>query len=86
MGESGVQGFGRKSFYVAQISCSDARKIIVEKHYSHRFVNNSYVHLGVFRDGAWVGVLQFGYALNPARAGKIVKDTHQGEYLELNRM
>lgn len=86
MGESGVQGFGRKAFYVAQISCREARKVILEKHYSHRFVNNSYVHLGVFLDGAWVGVLQFGYALNPARAGKIVKDTHQGEYLELNRM
>jgi hypothetical protein len=31
-------------------------------------------------------VLQFGYTLNPARAGKIVAGTVQGEYLELNRM
>jgi len=55
-------------------------------HYSHRVVNNSYLHLGVYLDGALEGVLQFGYALCPARAGKVVADTVQGEYLELNRM
>lgn len=32
------------------------------------------------------GVLQFGYMLNPARAGKVVTGTVQGEYMELNRM
>lgn len=31
-------------------------------------------------------MLQLGYALNPASAGKIVEGTVQGEYLELNRM
>lgn len=86
MGETGVQGFGSRAFYVAQIPCATARAVIIANHYSRRIVNNSYIHLGVFLDGAMVGVLQFGYALNPACAGKIVKDTVQGEYLELNRM
>lgn len=62
------------------------RAVIIEHHYSHRVVNNSYLHLGVYREGAFVGVLQWGYALNPARAGKVVANTTQGQYLELNRM
>ena len=49
-------------------------------------VNNSYIHLGVYYRDNFAGVLQFGYALNPACAGKIVEGTVQGEYLELNRM
>lgn len=86
MGATGPQGFGQRDFYVAQIPCRIARAIITERHYSHRVVNNSYLHLGVFLDGAFEGVLQFGYALNPARAGKVVSGTVQGEYMELNRM
>ena len=75
MGETGPQGFGTADFYVAQIPCATARAVIIEHHYSHRVVNNSYLHLGVFREGAFEGVLQWGYALNPARAGKIVEGT-----------
>jgi hypothetical protein len=36
--------------------------------------------------GILCGVLQFGYALNPRVADKIVAGTQVGEYLELNRM
>lgn len=86
MGATGPLGFGQCDFYVAQIPSRMARAIITERHYSHRVVNNSYLHLGVFRDGAFEGALQFGYALNPARAGKVVSGTVQGEYMELNRM
>ena len=68
------------------IPCATAREIIRREHYSHSVVNNSYVNLGVFLEGAIVGVLQWGYALNPARAGKGVANTTQGQYLELNRM
>ena len=82
----GPQGFGCRSFYVAQLPCKDARGIITRFHYSHRVVNNSYLHLGVYLDGALEGILQFGYMLNPARAGKVVEDTVQGQYMELNRM
>ena len=86
MGETGPQGFGTADYFVAQIPCATARAVIIEHHYSHRVVNNSYLHLGVFREGAFEGVLQWGYALNPARAGKIVEGTVQGQYMELNRM
>ena len=86
MGETGPQGFGTADYFVAQIPCATAREIIRREHYSHSVVNNSYVNLGVFLEGAIVGVLQWGYALNPARAGKIVEGTVQGQYMELNRM
>ena len=33
-----------------------------------------------------VGVLQFGYAMNPASCGSVVKGTLKNQYLELNRM
>ena len=74
---SGPQGFGSKAFYVAQIPCKDARAVIIANHYSRRVVNNSYIHLGIFRDGAFVGVMQFGYTLCPARARKVVEGTAQ---------
>lgn len=86
LGASGPQGFGSPAFYVAQISSREARTVITAHHYSQRVVNNSYLHLGVYRAGAFEGVMQFGYALCPARAGKVVADTVQGQYMELNRM
>ncbi|MFW5499574.1 MULTISPECIES: hypothetical protein [unclassified Maridesulfovibrio] len=85
-GTKAVAGFGNRDYYVMKIPVAEARNIIIKHHYSHRIVNNSYVHLGVFMDGNLVGVLQFGYALNPHRANSIVADTVVGEYLELNRM
>lgn len=85
-GETGVAGFGSRGFYVAQISRKIAAEIIIKNHYSRRIVNNSYIHLGVFMDAGLVGVLQFGYALNPHRASKVVADTGVTQYLELNRM
>jgi hypothetical protein len=86
MGKTGPQGFGCRAFYVAQIPCKEARDIITNFHYSHRVVNNSYLHLGVYIGEALEGALQFGYMLNPARAGKVVAGTVQGQYMELNRM
>lgn len=85
-GNTGPQGFGCRDFYVAQLPCKDSRAIIIRFHYSHRVVNNSYLHLGVYLEGALEGVLQFGYALQSARVGSIVEGTVQGEYMELNRM
>ena len=70
---------------MAQIPCTTAREVIRREHYSHSVVNNSYLHLGVFREGAFKGVLQWGYALIPARADKVVAGTAQGQYMELNR-
>lgn len=82
----GVVGFGRAGFYVAAIPSADARTAIIKHHYSHRVVNNSYVHVGVYYRDNFAGVLSLGYALNPARADKVVAGSAQGDYLELNRM
>lgn len=81
-----LAGFGARDFYVAAIPRREASAVILAHHYSRRIVNNSYVHLGVFIHGERLGVLQFGYMLNPACAGKVVEGTGNTEYLELNRM
>lgn len=86
LGSTGVQGFGKRDLYLAAIPAARARETIIARHYSHRVVNNSYIHLGVYYLGQFRGVLQFGYALCPRRADKIVEGTQVGEYLELNRM
>ena len=86
MGENAVAGFGSPRLFVAAIPRRDAVETITSNHYSGRVVNNSYVHLGVYLAGEYVGAMQFGYMLNPHRAGRIVAGTHTHEYLELNRM
>ena len=48
--------------------------------------NATYLHLGLFYKNKIKGVLQYGYAMNPASCGSVVKGTKQNEYLELNRM
>ncbi|HYI27571.1 MAG TPA: hypothetical protein VD863_06935 [Bradyrhizobium sp.] len=63
-----------------------ANEIITANHYSRKIVNNTYVHLGVIIAGEMLGVLQLGYALNPASGATIVPGTGNRAYLELNRM
>ncbi len=79
-------GFGEPSFYVAMIDRKVANAIIIANHYSRRIYNGSTLHLGVFVDGELQGILQYGYAMNPASAGSVVTGTLMSEYLELNRM
>lgn len=81
-----VLGFGSADLYIALIPRPEACAVIVAHHYSGRVVNNSYIHLGVWVGGVRLGVLQFGYALNPRRVAHIVANTAIDKYLELNRM
>lgn len=81
-----VVGYGSRELRVETIPCWLARAVVVSKHYSGRFVNNSYLHLGVFSGRDMVGVLQWGYALNPASGKRVVIGTGNREYMELNRM
>ncbi|EAQ6051910.1 protein mom [Salmonella enterica] len=81
-----IVGYGSKELRVETIPCWLARIVIASKHYSRRFVNNSYLHLGVFCGRDLVGVLQFGYALNPNSGRRVVLDTDNRGYMELNRM
>jgi hypothetical protein len=79
-------GFGNRDFSVRLIERNLANEIIVANHYSGTFYRASTVHLGVFIGEELVGVIQYGYALNPARASSVVAGTGMDEYLELNRM
>ena len=85
-GESECLGFGSKSFYIKEIDRKLANKIIIKNHYSKKVYNATYIHLGLFENDKLVGVLQYGYAMNPASCGSVVEGTKQNEYLELNRM
>ncbi|MFZ2996809.1 hypothetical protein [Sphingobium sp.] len=79
-------GFGNAAFSVAIIDRDIAKRIIKANHYSRRVYSASTLHLGVFIDMEMVGVLQYGFAMNPASANSVVAGTGMSEYLELNRM
>lgn len=85
-GQPDVIGFGDDAFCVKEIGRDFANGVIVANHYSGKVVKTSWVHLGVFIGGEFMGVLQFGPAMNPASAGSVVAGTAIDEYLELNRM
>lgn len=81
-----IIGFGSDDFHVKEIERKLANDLIVKNHYSKKFYNATYIHLGVFICGELLGVLQYGYAMNPASCGSVVEGTKMDEYLELNRM
>lgn len=86
IGHDEISGFGNHAFRVSLINRDKANDVIRRNHYSGSIVNNSYLHLGVFAGRDLKGVLQYGYAMNPASAGGVVKGTGNTQYLELNRM
>lgn len=86
LGRREAIGFGEASFYVRTIDRQLANGIIIANHYSRRVYSASTLHLGVFIGGELLGVLQYGFAMNPASAGSVVAGTGMLEYLELNRM
>lgn len=85
-GKREIIGFGSNEFFIREIDKDLANKIIKKNHYSKKVYNATYIHLGVFIESKMIGVLQYGYAMNPASCGSVVKDTEMNQYLELNRM
>ncbi len=85
-GKPEIIGYGTDIFNIKKIERDKANEVIIKNHYSHKFYSASYIHLGVFANSELMGVLQFGYAMNPASQGGVVSGTNQDEYLELNRM
>lgn len=81
-----VVGFGSPELWVELIPVWLARLVIKAHHYSGTVVNNSYFHLGVFSHRELVGVMQWGYALQPASGRNVVAGTGNREYMELNRL
>lgn len=85
-GHKDIVGYGSDDFYVKEIEKNLANKTIIKNHYSKKIYNATYIHLGVFINNNFLGVLQYGYAMNPASCGSVVKGTEMNQYLELNRM
>ena len=85
-GHKDIIGYGTDDFYVKEIDRDLARETIIKNHYSKKCYNGTYVNLGVFIKGKFLGVLQYGYAMNPASGGSLVTGTEMNQYLELNRM
>lgn len=85
-GSREVIGFGVDDFFVREITRTKANEIVMRNHYSKKFFQASYIHLGLFDGEKIRGVLQYGYAMNPQSMCGVVADTAVDEYLELNRM
>ena len=85
-GERECLGFGSENFYIKEIERDLANEIIIKNHYSKKVYNGTYINLGLFENDILLGVLQYGYAMNPASCASVVEETKQDEYLELNRM
>tara|TARA_R110002124_G_C8792049_1_gene501703 strand:+ start:87 stop:794 length:708 start_codon:yes stop_codon:yes gene_type:complete len=85
-GHKDIIGYGTDEFQVKEIERNLANKTIIKNHYSKKVYNGTYVNLGVFIKGEFLGVLQYGYAMNPASGGSLVTGTEMNQYLELNRM
>jgi hypothetical protein len=87
-GSKEIIGFGSDNFYVKEIMRDLAYDIIIKNHYSQKgdSIAHNQINLGIFINEELLGVLQYGYAMNPASMDKIISDTKINEYLELNRM
>ena len=85
-GEAEIIGFGSDDFYIKEIPKTKARAIIIKNHYSKKVYAASTIHLGCYFNKKLIGVLQYGFAMNPSSMDSVVEGTKIDEYLELNRM
>lgn len=85
-GQREIIGYGEADFFVREMDRDRANRIIIKNHYSGKIYSGTFIHLGLFIDKKLLGVIQLGYAMNPASAGSVVDTTKMDEYLELNRM
>lgn len=75
-----------RDIHVAAISREHANALVQRLHYSHKFVRNSQLHLGVFLAGKLEGAMQFGPSLDKANLQPLVSGTRWNGFIELNRM
>lgn len=85
-GEPAVVGAKSGDIAVAFIDKDMADDLIRRGHYSRSVVWSSSLHFGVYHEGALIGALQFGPAMNPAAGSSIVAESTAETWLELNRM
>ena len=75
-----------KGIHVEPIRAAAANALVRRVHYSGKVVNNSQLHLGVFREGRLEGVMQFGPSLDKRKLIGLVAGTSWNGFIELNRM
>lgn len=85
-GDRKLLGFGSSDFYIKEIDRDLANNIIEINHYSKKYFNNSYIHLGLYINNIIRGCLQYGHLMNNNSVSSIVSETKNGEAIELNRM
>ena len=87
-GSKEIIGFGSDDFYIKEIPKQISKELIIKHHYSKKVCNDAttHIHLGCFINGELLGVLQYGYAMNPQSMASVVSNTKLNEYKELNRM
>ena len=87
-GSREIIGFGSSDFYVKEIPKQISKELIIKNHYSKKVCNDAttHIHLGCYINGELLGVLQYGYAMNPQSMASVVSGTKLNEYKELNRM
>jgi len=87
-GKKEIIGFGSEDFYIKEMDKKQSNQIIIKNHYAKKVAGfaTTYIYLGVYIKNELLGTLQYGFAMNPASAKNIVKNTGIYEHLELNRM
>lgn len=74
-----------KDLVIKTISSEDAKRVIIENHYSKKTTQNSQINLGVFYKNILYGAMQFGPSIDKNRMAKNL-NVGFNEFLELNRM
>lgn len=75
-----------KEIIVQPISSQDAHAFMRKNHYSHKSVNNSQLHFGIFLNRLLVGAMQFGPSLDKRKMVGLVRGTSWNGFMELNRL
>lgn len=75
-----------KDIRVAPISREHANALVKRIHYSHKVVQNSQLHLGVYLAGKLEGAMQFGPSMDKSHIQPLVRETSWNGFIELNRM
>lgn len=77
---------GAKDIVLRPITAQEANALVRRVHYSHKVVNNSQVHIGVYYAGRLEGAMQFGPSLDKRKIQGLVQGTLWNEFIELNRL
>lgn len=75
-----------KEIRVEPISSQDAKRIVIQNHYSGKVDPRSQLHFGVFLNGRCGGAMSLGPPIDKRKALPLVKDTPWNGMLDLHRL